>query len=175
MCQWHTVVLAPGKALRLKIEAHALVDPIWPEHTTGSILRVRVRARVCSRACVCPTSGHKTVSYSGWARTGSSGRRAPRARPRPVARDYKGLHAFPSSITRDGPPMTRDYHPPLILLQGITSRMSMHARMHFEGVPSRSPGTSARQRRRSTVSRGTAPGPSISRHTAAAVLRRAVL
>ena len=28
-------------------------------------------------------------------------------------RDYKGLHAFPSNITRDDPPITRDYPPSL--------------------------------------------------------------
>ena len=33
-------------------------------------------------------------------------------------RDYKGLHAFPSNITRDDPPITRDYPPPLLRLQG---------------------------------------------------------
>ena len=35
-------------------------------------------------------------------------------------RNYKGLHAFPSNITRDDPPITRDYPPSLliILLQG---------------------------------------------------------
>ena len=32
--------------------------------------------------------------------------------------DYKGLHAFPSNITRDDPPITRDYPPSLLALQG---------------------------------------------------------
>ena len=35
-------------------------------------------------------------------------------------RDYKGLHAFPSNITRDGPPITRDCPPSLLTLQGRT-------------------------------------------------------
>ena len=33
-------------------------------------------------------------------------------------RDYKGLHAFPSNITRDDPPITRDCPPSLLMLQG---------------------------------------------------------
>ena len=32
-------------------------------------------------------------------------------------RDDKGLHAFPSNITRDEPPITRDYAPSLLTLQ----------------------------------------------------------
>ena len=38
-------------------------------------------------------------------------------------RDYKGLHAFPSNITRDGPPITRDYTPSLLKLQGMTLQL----------------------------------------------------
>ena len=30
-------------------------------------------------------------------------------------RDYKGLHVFPSNITRDDPPITRDYPPSLLI------------------------------------------------------------
>ena len=39
-------------------------------------------------------------------------------------RDYKGLHAFPSTITRDGPPITRDCPPSLLISQGrsLTAR-----------------------------------------------------
>ena len=37
-----------------------------------------------------------------------------------LQRDYKGLHAFPSTITRDDPPITRDYPPSLLTLQGMT-------------------------------------------------------
>ena len=38
-------------------------------------------------------------------------------------RDYKGLHALPSNITRDGPPTTRDYPPSLLTLQGRSLTM----------------------------------------------------
>ena len=38
-------------------------------------------------------------------------------------RDYKGLHAFPSNITRDDPPITRDYTPFLQMLQGMTLQL----------------------------------------------------
>ena len=38
-------------------------------------------------------------------------------------RDYKGLHAFPSNITRDDPPITRDYTPSLLILQGATLQL----------------------------------------------------
>ena len=38
-------------------------------------------------------------------------------------RDYKGLHAFPSNITRDEPPITRDYTPSLLILQGVTLQL----------------------------------------------------
>ena len=33
-------------------------------------------------------------------------------------RDHKGLRAFPSNITRDAPPITRDFFPYLLTLQG---------------------------------------------------------
>ena len=38
-------------------------------------------------------------------------------------RDYKGLHAFPSDITRDGPPITRDDTPFLLILQGMALQL----------------------------------------------------
>ena len=43
-------------------------------------------------------------------------------------RDYKGLHAFPSNVTRDGPPITRDCPPSLLTLQGqpLTHRGQRH-------------------------------------------------
>ena len=41
-----------------------------------------------------------------------------RARTTCGERDYKGLHAFPSNITRDDPPITRDFPPSLLILQG---------------------------------------------------------
>ena len=33
-------------------------------------------------------------------------------------RDYKGFHTFPSNITRHDPPITRDFPPSLLILQG---------------------------------------------------------
>ena len=38
-------------------------------------------------------------------------------------RDYKGLHAFPSNITRDDPPITRDDTPFLQTLQGMALQL----------------------------------------------------
>ena len=42
-------------------------------------------------------------------------------------RDYKGLHAFPSNITRHDPPIKRDCPPSLLILQGrpLTLRMAL--------------------------------------------------
>ena len=42
-------------------------------------------------------------------------------------RDYKGLHAFPFNITRDEPPITRDFPPSLLILQGMT--------LQLQGIP----------------------------------------
>ena len=40
-------------------------------------------------------------------------------------RGYKGLHAFPSNITRDAPPITRDYPPlPSNITREVTHRLS---------------------------------------------------
>ena len=40
-------------------------------------------------------------------------------------RDYKGLHALPSNITRDGPPITRDYPPlPSNITREVTHGMA---------------------------------------------------
>ena len=47
------------------------------------------------------------------------------------ARDYKGLHAFPSTITRDDPPITSDYTPFLLLLQGMTLQLQGITRLSF--------------------------------------------
>ena len=46
-------------------------------------------------------------------------------------RDYKGLHTFPSNITRDDPPITRDYTPFLLILQGMTLPLQGIARLSF--------------------------------------------
>ena len=43
-------------------------------------------------------------------------------------RDYKGLHSFPSNITRDDPPSTRDCPPSLLRLQGSWSRRASRRR-----------------------------------------------
>ena len=69
--------------------------------------RARPRAAACGRQARVP------------ART-----RAPAARGR-EERDYKGLHAFPSNITRDDPPITRDCPPPLLILQGRSRTSSV--------------------------------------------------
>ena len=55
-------------------------------------------------------------------------------------RDYKGLHAFPSSITRDDPPIKRDDPASLLTLQGRSltgssmPRRSFHHASKFEKV-----------------------------------------
>ena len=38
-------------------------------------------------------------------------------------RDYKGLHAFPSNITRDGSAITGDDPPSLLILQGMALQL----------------------------------------------------
>ena len=46
-------------------------------------------------------------------------------------RGDKGLHAFPSNVTRDDPPITRDYTPFLLMLQGMTLRLQGITRLSF--------------------------------------------
>ena len=62
-------------------------------------------------------------------------------------RDYKGLHAFPSNITRDGPPITRDFPPSLLMLQGRSltggALRFLHRRLRA-GTPGTQPRPSTR-------------------------------
>ena len=48
--------------------------------------------------------------------------------------DYKGLHAFPSNITRDDPPITRDYPPFLLALQGRWAHLVVLALVVVHGL-----------------------------------------
>ena len=70
--------------------------------------------------------GAPEVSHTGASSSASSGGVGRHAEYDLVAaehaaceeRDCKGLHAFPSNITRDDPPITRDCPPSLLTLQG---------------------------------------------------------
>ena len=75
----------------------ALAWPLLDDRVPVDARRVPKRPSSCS--CAAGSASQAAVAL----------RRARPACGDPKIRDYKGLHAFPSNITRDDPPITRDY------------------------------------------------------------------